>query len=332
MSDDNQVVHLPMTLAYLAARMSPEHRQGDMQVLTRSILQRTPKGIGLILKEQAKGGMPEAILPFRRSDLDIAYAVAVAETRGQYRLRGLGHCVDAGYFEISIDSLEYVDEVTRSSGYRSELLPFEGTSELIKTLDKVSLKPVRLKVEELENRGFLSLSGGWVNEMLRINQPENRRTRPRDHISAEIRLLVAQGSDEPEVISKTKLGRFAFRFDTDRLVLKDIKPEQIMEMQAAWFKTQAMDDCRLWVVLENAHLRCLAPMPDVMEPGAESTAWLNPHIHIQQVLGGSESLMTLSTRREVRELMQRFNWMSVKDEADWIRLAQPLVPHALEIT
>ena len=330
MSDDHMAVQLPTTLAYLAMRMLPEHQHNE-RVLMQSMFQRHLTGMAQVLHEQAHSGMPDAILPFRRDALDIAFAAAAAQTRGHYRFRGLGHCVDAGYFEISQDRLEYVDEVTRSVGYRSELLPWEATTDLIKTLDKISLKPVSVRVEDPQTRGFLSITGGWVDEMLRANQPENRRTRPREHISADIRLLVMQDGEEPELISRVRVGRFTFKYEPEGLLLKDIKPEQMMEMQAAWFKFQAREGYRLWLLIDNAHIRLLAPMPDLLEPGANSRAWLYPFIHIQQLLGGSEHMTMITTRQEMRDLMQRFNWMSAQDEVDWIRLAHTLIPQALEV-
>lgn len=321
--DDQSEICIPLALAYMALRVSQSGGFPVFKELEAAIYQSDCNSTGAKLKELALSGMPDAILPFRRHSLDIAYASAVSSMGSHFRFTGLGHCVKAGFFEYGKEYVKYYDEASTHMMYREEILPWQATQDLISTLQGCSSSSVYCIVEDPCDRGYLSISGGWVAEILRMNNDPSRRTPPKEHLTLQARLLT-QDTTQTQPYKSVGLGTFDFSYGSNDLVLKSVRPEQLMELQAAWINAQDKPWC-LWLSLENDAVRLLFPLSDITEPGTKRACWLSPLGHLQTVLGGGRLVSAYLSRDEASALMKSFHWMCALDISDWIDLAHPLI-------
>ncbi|NBQ88299.1 MAG: hypothetical protein EBU07_12635 [Betaproteobacteria bacterium] len=205
--------------------------------------------------EQARSGMPDAILPFHRPETDVLYAAAIRGSPGSLGLRGLGNKVDAGCFQL--------DPRLRDRYERATLTIF--------------------RVSQGE-------SMHCCNSALRVEK-----------LSQGTEPMVAEG---------------------DALVLRNPRPELVMEMHAASIDESVAGS--LFLHVARGRDQMLAPLPDLMTTGATAQGWWMPRSDLRSALGGTDEDFVRVPRSVVLRLMERFAWVGVQNPAEWAMCAWSL--------
>ena len=255
---------------------------------------------------QARSGMPEAMLPFERHELDLAYAASMARATRDALLRGSHTRVEGGYFKFATShrgefSMRYVDRSGVEGLPSNVLLDPHRSDELISKLATLPRPLARLRFTGLEDEWFrIDFDDAVRPVFLQKPSPVFKAICP---ISLVTRSRV------------TFLTQLEFRLEACVLRPTVCPVERLMELQAA-----ALDDA--WLLIEHPEFCVLAPLPDLFTKGSESVARFEPIVAFELGLGGSD-LQTLPIKASLaRELIDRFHWMSAPHPVTWRLLAE----------
>jgi hypothetical protein len=223
--------------------------------------------------ELAASGMPDAVVPFRRDELDVACAALMSQIITPCELGSDGMLVNAGFFKLRSHEVTYVDEAQEGLSQDTRLMDPSRIHSLLHQLRTRSTRPARYWVpgvdpavhgDHAENHEVLRVVGPWVapslasvtapKVTLRILRPENpsRGALPLCEVEC-----VQRQSD---------------------LVLPRLRPEWLMELQAA-----ALDGA--WLEMEHSTFRCRGPLPDLLEPGDGRDIWWHPVGPLREAMG-----------------------------------------------
>lgn len=299
-STTNQVapVEFDAAVLYLLCRLGgwPGLSAADLQTARQALLSAKLDKTATQLKALAATGMPEAVVPFQRDELDVACAAILADIFSPCELGGDGLMVDAGYFSVRHREVHYVDEVHERRSTNTRLLHPPAVDALLDKLRTWPSRPVRYWVPGV-NEGanansseVLRVIGTWVAPTLAQLQNHKvtlRLLRPEAPLRGAVTLC------EVECV----------QHQSD-LVLRNMRTEWLMELQAA-----ALDGA--WLQMENARFSCLGPLPDLLEPGDGRDIWWHPGGMFQQALGALPMASVWLDPTTARRIVQRVPWVWV---------------------
>lgn len=297
----------------LAARHLHELQDTLIRVGSRS------DRLGLI--DKARSGMPQAVLPFTRPELDIHFAACHMSGSWPACFRGLGHAVDAGYFLRTVNGLEYIDSVTERSAAATELLDPLLTRELHRIFAHWIERP-SVQVADPAGGDFLRLRPGMGTvPSLRPAPAPRMADKP---IEATVSLLrvqsqgepVRQGLTTPPPVLRLATVKLPVERESGSLLLRKAPASFLMQAHAASLSHEDPWP-HLFLHIELPGSLLLAPLPRLMQSGDCVGAWWAPLYDIATALGGYESLNAHVTRSTAVAMMATTPWMWSPDAAEW---------------
>ena len=274
---------------------------------------------------QALSGMPDAVVPFYRPTIDILYTAACVSRVGRVRVAGLGNAVEAGFFEVSETDTRYIDCVKPHPNTMYEVLRPGHVPALCQRLASWQQRP-QVQVGDLATGELLRLVPSTSEfKSLSTMPPANPRLHHLGVKSVLSILRVEQGetnSHLPPPIHTQTLCQVeaAFEREDNTLVLRNTRPEVVMEMHAAWLNEE--DPSKLWLHVRRNGEQFLAPLPDLMTTGSTSQGWWTPTRDLYEALGaGPDPDAVHITRRAATRLMQRFPWFGLLKPNEWATCA-----------
>jgi hypothetical protein len=301
---------MPVSLmgSYLALRLAcaMEEVPDWVSPLRDSLIEQGDQADHLGLIARARSGMPHTMVPFVRSDIDLAYAsLMFAECRSAL-IRSELSWVQTGYFQktsLQGDSpaLRYVDRIEPSTGSSAALLDPDQITEIM----------ARLRGAEGIPGQFLTPESGDSPLMIEI-APPFRHILPRSFSYPAHRLFVARLFTPSGALALAPLG---FRLQESVVTTDALPVERLMELQAAAAQG-------LWITLQHNRLRILGPLPDLLTPGSRSDCWIEPTREFGERLGGSVSATLQLPRAIAAAMMRRFSWLACPDPLHWRSLLE----------
>jgi len=322
-------VELSLMAGYLGVTLLGDEDPALSALLRRVLERRARDGDRGDLVRQALSGMPQAIVPFKRDPLDIFLAAGLMKDASRAGLRGLGNAVDAGYFSCATGEAQYVDTVSRIHRFHAELVDPDATQALVQSLQAWGTAPV-VEVGDPAEGVLMRLHPGTSGlPRMDIEPPTSARLAERP-LRANISLLrvgVSAGEHhlaDPRVVdpqvTRVAYGQAVFERDANSLVLREAPPEFLMEMHAAALAAQD-EGVPLWLSIERGRNEFMSPLPDLMEPGAQSVGWWAPISDIITALGGAHGTAMRVPRWALLRLMQRFHWAWACGREEWVLCA-----------
>ena len=322
---EDVAVELSLMAAYLGVVLLGTEDPALAGLLRKALERRARESDRADMVNMALSGMPQAIVPFRRDPLDIFLAAGLMKDASRAGLRGEGNAVDAGYFSCTTGSVQYVDTVSRIHRHHAELVEPQATRALVQALRGWATPPVVEVGDPAEGTILRMYAGTSALPHMGIEPPASARLAERP-LRANISLLRV-GVTAPErrhavdpQVHRVAYGQAAFERDGNSLVLRDVAPEFLMEMHAASLMAQE-DGVPLWLSIERARNEFLSPLPDLMQPGAQSPGWWAPISDIGSALGGAHGTCVRVPRWVALRLMQRFHWAWTFAREDWVLCA-----------
>ncbi len=262
----------------------------------------------------AESGMPDAILPFHRPHEDVLYAAACYSRGQRLRLSGMGNVVEAGFFELDEPKCRYVDQVDRTAWPAREILPVGTTWALCRQLKEWTQRP-QVEVGDLMAGEFLKLQSNVSGlRSLPSDPPVNPRLQHLGVKSVISILRVHEGEPDPRLAHPIRAetlseGEGTLEREAGTWVLRNPRPELVMEMHAAWLNEP--DPTSLWLLIRRHGEQFLAPLPDLMQTGARSGGWWVPTRDLFEAMGTPGDGTELKIpRRAAMLLMERYPWFA----------------------
>ena len=276
--------------------------------------------------EQARSGMPDAILPFHRPETDVLYAAAIRGSPGSLGLRGLGNKVDAGCFVLDRAEVRYVDTVGSHRPFYQEVLDPASTHGLIDRLAQWKRRP-EVCVGDFESGEMLRVYPGLDGLAALATAQLDPRLRDRYERATLTIFRVSQGEsmhccNSALRVEKLSQGTEPMVAEGDALVLRNPRPELVMEMHAASIDESVAGS--LFLHVARGRDQMLAPLPDLMTTGATAQGWWMPRSDLRSALGGTDEDFVRVPRSVVLRLMERFAWVGVQNPAEWAMCAWSL--------
>ena len=280
---------------YLLCRLGgwPGLSAEDVEAGRQALLSAKLDKAGTELKALAATGMPEAVVPFQRDELDVACAAILADIFSPCELGGDDLMVDAGYFNVRHREVHYVDEVHERRMSDTRLLHPPAVDALLHKLRTWPSRPVRYWVPG-EDEGTNAKGGEVLRVIGTLVAPTLAQVQ---NPKVTLRLL------RPEAPQRgtTTLCEVECVLQQSDLVLRNLRTEWLMELQAA-----ALDGA--WLQMEHARFNCLGPLPDLLEPGDGRDIWWHPEGLLQQALGVLPLASVGLDPATARRIVQRVPW------------------------
>jgi hypothetical protein len=323
-------VELSLMAGYLGVTLLGDEDPALSALLRRVLERRARDSDRGDLARQALSGMPQAIVPFKRDPLDIFLAAGLMKDASRAGLRGQGNAVDAGYFSCAMGEVQYVDTVSRIHRFHAELVDPDATQALVRSLQAWGTRPV-VEVGDPAEGVLMRLHPGTSGlPRMDIEPPASARLAERP-LQAHINLLrVGVHPSEPHhmadprvvdpQVNRVAYGQAVFERDANSLVLREAPPEFLMEMHAAALAAQE-EGVPLWLSIERGRNEFMSPLPDLMQPGAQSEGWWAPISDIITALGGAHGTAMRVPRWALLRLMQRFQWAWACGREEWVLCA-----------
>lgn len=333
-------VELSLCAVYLAARLDDQSNPAFTRALHQALQRKGIEQDRVGLIRQARGGMPDAIVPFHRQELDVYFAAGLLAPDARLVLRGSANSVEVGYFHCDRGTLKYVDTFERPTGFSVETLNMANTQALLANLRQGSDAPT-VQVANLDGAELLRIDHGASAFMGRARKAASRAPADPKRSEATITLLKMFNDmpDEPagygarvnrvawgearwgvEGAVDDVGGSEALEDGDPALVLYGAKPEFVMELHAACIAAQAEGE-PLWlhVGLRGAEFFC--PAPDLLSPGATAQGWFAPYAAIGRYLGASAETNLHLPRWVAIEMLRRHRWLWSRNWPEWVRWA-----------
>jgi hypothetical protein len=255
----------------------------------------------------ARGGMSDALVPFSRSEADLAYAAAMSRSCNSWLFRGEQSRVQAGHFVYrrsrrGPSTIRYID---RHGGFEMQdlgLLDPSIIDDLIQTL-KTLRQPLA--------RWVVTDSDGITLDLALSPELAARVQGPPAELTGKNRGVIS-------LVSRSEVRFFAEVRLIERGAVISTAPlsvERWMELQAA-----SIDEA--WLLFEHPEFCALGPLPDLFSPGASAIARVEPIDLLTWALGGNElETVNLPCALAV-ELHRRFHWMSAPHPVLWRALIE----------
>ena len=269
--------------------LSAEDLQAARQALLSAKLDKTASQ----LKALAASGMPEAVVPFQRDELDVACAAILADIFSPCELGGDDLMVDAGYFSVQHREVNYVDEVHERRMPDTRLLHPPAVDALLHKLPTWPSRPVRYWVPGVDEGA--NAKGTEVLRVIGALVAPTLAQVPNPKVT--LRLLRPSAPER----GTTTLCEVVCVLQQSDLVLRNLRTEWLMELQAA-----ALDGA--WLQMEHARFNCLGPLPDLLEPGDGRDIWWHPEGLFQQALGVLPLASVGLDPATARRIVQRVPW------------------------
>jgi hypothetical protein len=253
-------------------------------------------------------------LPFHRPHEDILYAAACYSRGQRLRLSGMGNVVEAGFFELDEPKCRYVDQVDRTAWPAREILPVATTWALCRQLKEWTQRP-QVEVGDLMAGEFLKLQSNVSGlRSLPSDPPVNPRLQHLGVKSVISIVRVHEGDPDPRLAHPIRAetlseGEGMLEREAGTWVLRNPRPELVMEMHAAWLNEP--DPTSLWLLIRRHGEQFLAPLPDLMQTGARSEGWWVPTRDLFEAMGTPGDGTELKIpRRAAMRLMERYPWFA----------------------
>lgn len=256
-------LNLDASVLYALVRLGawPGLEDEDLQAARQALMHASVSALPARMRQLAATGMPEAIIPFRRDPLDVAFAAVLADVIVPAEFGTEGALVDAGYFSFTSEDVTYVDQVRQGrSRYEARLLEPPAMQAALAVLRSQPNEPARLVVPGTDE--VLHLQGARLAPCLPVEPGERR-------LAVKLGLM-RPGAGAPEPVL---LGETPWELHGDSLVLRSLRPEWLMELQAASLSGA-------WLQLTSRHFSCFGPLPDLLEPGSSRAV----RVHLAGVL------------------------------------------------
>ena len=309
-------VPLPATVAYTLLLMGESTGLSAevLGALRQALLGAQVNSLGERLRQMAASGMPEAIVPFTRDPLDVAFASLMAGEVYGFRFPGDGMHVEAGYFAVTRNDVSYIDEVgegrVAGAGPDDELLDRQRVAAILE--DHQPGDTVELSVPQ----------AGQGDHLMHFLGPRVMAS-GLERCSAEATLLRAapsRGLDmERAHITQSRLGKLGFVGKNGCLLLDEPRVERLMELQAASVDQSALSSC--WLMLEHKDFRFLGPLPDLTEPGATLAGWWCPDQRLGERLKATPGPSVMLGFEHAVAVLSHVPWAAINDPILWLEVA-----------
>lgn len=277
----------------------------DIKAAERALMAGPVNTAGQHLRDLASTGMPDAIVPFKRSAIDIAYASQLAPLRVPSEFGGDDRLVDTGYFVIRISDAYYVDEVQDTGLHDTRLLDPARVTQFLETVWTMPRRPCRYWVSG-EHSGpdktqseVLRVLGPWVGPSIRYGTS----------FKVTLRLLRPQSPESVAIIGSADL-----RLHQSDLVLEQLKPELLMELQAAALSGT-------WLQMEHSQFSCFGPLPDLFEPGDGRDIWWHPREMLKDAFGVAPETHVSLDLHTARRIIKHVPWAWIHRPSDHFKAA-----------
>jgi len=257
--------------------------------------------------EQARSGMPDAMLPFVRRDADLAYAVMMSRSCDAWLMRGDQTRVEAGHFvyrcvERGRAALRYVDRCGGQSGSEPVLLEPSRVDCLLSRVSELP-RPIACFVAADAAEHGLRIECARELRALLTGRPGDLRGPDRGVISLVSRSAVRL------------LAEVGFHDEASGFAIADLPVERLMALHAA-----SLDET--WLLIEHPQFCALGPLPDLFSPGSRMPVRLEPSLLLLDHLGGAE-LETISLPRALAvDLLARFDWLAAPHPVAWRQVVE----------
>lgn len=313
---------------YLLARLG---RWPDLQARTVHDLLATLRNAPLDataaeLRRLAHSGMPDALVPFRRDELDLVCAALWVNGGNLGAMRtefeGEDMRVEAGFFRLWSRRVQYIDTLEPVRERAVRLLPVAALNALLQRVERGSRRRARLWVPG-EDDEALRLIGPWVAPCLSgMTAPAVKLSLVRPGSGDEAtsstgsptRSVIGSDNDSP---SRVELGEFRATLREGDLVFSKLPPECLMELQAA-----ALSGA--WLLIEHRALRFFGSLPDLFEPGSGREGWFHPSNLFEAGLGTSAVAHLGVPMALARQLVTGLPWAWIHDPLQFLSLAAPV--------
>ena len=330
---DSKRVSFDASALYLLATLGrwPGVDAGDISAARAALMATSLGSVAEKLRAMADSGMRAAVVPFKRPMLDVGFAALAAHAGQDFELASFGTQVDAGYFQVRRDDVRYIDTVEDTLLARTRLLEPWGVQGLHRMLSGPPVAATRYRVPEDEpDRAAIGAAEGGSDpvedaadvtaplpgEVLRVAGPWVARclapTPTQTVFGAQAQLLVPDGRTGSRVVS---LGELPLYRHGEDLVLQNLRPERLMELQAA-----ALDGA--WLLMSYRAFQCLGPLPDLLQPGDARDVWWHPVAVLEEALGARSRIPVDLDAEVAQSLLARVPWAWVHSPRDMFRLAQ----------
>ena len=314
-------VPLPATVAYTILLMGESTGLSAevLGALRQALLSAQVNALGERLRQMAGSGMPEAIVPFHRDPIDVAFASLMAGEFYGSRFSGEGMCVEAGYFAITRSDVTYIDTVGQGAvsgaGPKEEMLERQSVEGILE--DHRPDDTVELKVPK----------AGQGDHLMHFSGPRVM-VWGLERGSAEATLLRAgpsRGADtERAHITQSRLGKLSFVGKDNCLLLDEPRVERLMELQAA--SVDQSPGYSSWLMLEHNDSRFLGPLPDLTEPGAKQAGWWCPDLHLGVRLKATSGPSVMLSFEHAVAVLSHVPWAAINDPVQWLEVALAALP------
>ncbi len=315
-------VPLPATVAYTILLMGESTGLSAevLGALRQALLGAQVNALGERLRKMAASGMPEAIVPFHRDPIDVAFASLMAGELYQFRFQGDGVHVEAGYFEVSRTDMRYMDVV----GDANSLL---GTRTAVDKfiLDRRSVSHMFKDHEPSD--GFHLEAPQDGDHLMHFTGPRLMGWR---HGKLEVQATLLQagpsrGRDtERAHITQNRMGQLSFHGNESCLLLDEPRVERLMELQAA--SVERSKGWGSWLMLEHSTFRFLGPLPDLTEPGAKQAGWWCPDSHFCSRMEATSGPSVMLSFEHAVAVLSHVPWAAINDPVQWLEVALAALP------
>ena len=309
-----EVTALDLAAVQACARVDPNVRELLLEVLTSTEVGTRSRKANDFAKE-ARSGMPNAVLPFRRDPLDIlvaAWALPATPASG-LRFFGEDAIVDLGFFRFQDGDAFYVsDTLTRHETdlKTPELLAPAALAELVAMLSSVARENCRVFVD-LDSPTLVGFQHDLIRHPSEARKcPGYQLRNPRSPVKIHLLRSTASGGVTvrnlgPGEILPSPAGAFHLNL---------IAPENMIEFHGAAAAGQ-------WFLVEHSMFQLLAPLPDISKDDDEQPVWADFGGVFQKRIGIPRAVELPIDRTIALSLMDRFPFCASPDRAAWYRLA-----------
>ncbi len=314
-------VPLPATVAYAILLMGESTGLSTevLGALRQALMGAQVNALGERLRQMAASGMPEAIVPFHRDPLDVAFASLMAGEVYGFRFPGEGMHVEAGYFALTRSDVSYIDSAGQSG------VPGAGPNE--EMLERQSVEGILEDHRPGDTVELAVPKAGQGDHLMHFSGPRVM-VWGLERGSAEATLLRAapsRGLDtERAHITQSRLGKLGFVGKDNCLLLDEPRVERLMELQAASVDQSA--GYSSWLMLEHDDSRFLGPLPDLTESGARLAGWWCPDLHLCVRLKASSSPSVMLSFEHAVAVLSHVPWAAINDPVQWLEVALAALP------
>ena len=288
----------------------------DLRAAREALLEASVSELPARMRELAATGMPESIVPFRRDPLDVAFAAVLADVIVPAEFATDGSRVDAAFFRFGSQEVTYVDEVRPGRVPEPRLVDPPAVQCALNVLRSLPPEPMRYEVPDSDpgadidgqegadtpttSDEVLRLQGAWAAPCL-LDDPAP---------TVKLWLMRPGTRSRPPAL----LGEASCELRGDSLVLRRLKPEWLMELQAASLSGS-------WLQLTSRHFSCFGPLPDLLEPGSSRPVRFHVGGVLERGFGAMSAASVALDARTALRIVRHVPWAWMHEPAEFAAAA-----------